>query len=105
MVVLGSREQMCINSDIKQLRGRAQNQACRALCKSRSCHHQNRVAGTRHDLTIALLYMYVSNLRNCILNPVNINNAFLEDLRQPWFWFYWVKIYDSCKRGILHTEG
>ncbi|KAI5070881.1 hypothetical protein GOP47_0013132 [Adiantum capillus-veneris] len=45
MVVLGSREQMCIHSDVKQLRGRGQNQACRALCKSRACHHQNRVAG------------------------------------------------------------
>lgn len=44
MVVLGSREQMCIRSDVKLLRGRIQNQACRALCKSRSCHHQNRVS-------------------------------------------------------------
>lgn len=36
---------MCIHADTKLLRGRAQNQACRTLCKSRSCHHQNRVAG------------------------------------------------------------
>ncbi|KAH7331577.1 hypothetical protein KP509_20G041000 [Ceratopteris richardii] len=45
MVVLGSREQMCIHHEVKQLRGYSQNQACRALCKTRSCHHQNRVSG------------------------------------------------------------
>ncbi|MCO5548021.1 hypothetical protein L7F22_001477 [Adiantum nelumboides] len=45
MVVLGSREQMCIHTEVKQMRGRGQNQACRTLCKSRACHHQNRVAG------------------------------------------------------------
>eukprot|EP01018_Ginkgo_biloba_P023975 Gb_04351 [translate_table: standard] len=43
MVVLGSREQMCIHSDVRTMRGRAQNNACRSLCRSRSCYHQNRV--------------------------------------------------------------
>ncbi|XP_057860129.2 regulator of telomere elongation helicase 1 homolog isoform X2 [Cryptomeria japonica] len=43
MVVLGSREQMCIHKDVKKMQGRSQNNACRSLCKSRSCHHQNRV--------------------------------------------------------------
>lgn len=45
MVVLGSREQMCINPDVRGLRGRMQNHACRSLVKSRTCHHYNRVAG------------------------------------------------------------
>ncbi|KAL3680444.1 hypothetical protein R1sor_023400 [Riccia sorocarpa] len=44
MVVLGSREQMCIHRDVQLMRGRGQTQACRALCKERSCTHQNRVA-------------------------------------------------------------
>ncbi|KAL2612609.1 hypothetical protein R1flu_024301 [Riccia fluitans] len=44
MIVLGSREQMCIHRDVQLMRGRGQTQACRALCKERSCTHQNRVA-------------------------------------------------------------
>lgn len=44
MVVLGSREQMCINRDVQNLRGRAQNHACRSLTKGRNCSHYNRVA-------------------------------------------------------------
>jgi regulator of telomere elongation helicase 1 len=45
MVVLGSREQMCIHSDVQSMRGRVQNHACRSLTKGRNCHHYNRVAG------------------------------------------------------------
>ncbi|KAG0608502.1 hypothetical protein M758_8G111000 [Ceratodon purpureus] len=44
MVVLGSREQMCINRDVQNLRGRAQNHACRSLTKGRNCKHYNGVA-------------------------------------------------------------
>ncbi|KAG6543819.1 hypothetical protein Mapa_014659 [Marchantia paleacea] len=44
MIILGSREQMCIHKDVQLMRGRAQTQACRAICKERSCNHQNRVA-------------------------------------------------------------
>lgn len=44
MTVLGSREQMCIHKDVRTMRGRAQNNACRSLCKSRACYHQNRVS-------------------------------------------------------------
>ncbi|KAH8937953.1 hypothetical protein BDL97_16G056800 [Sphagnum fallax] len=44
MVVLGSREQMCIHSDVQSMRGRVQNHACRSLTKGRNCHHYNRVA-------------------------------------------------------------
>lgn len=45
MVVLGSREQMCIHHDVQSMRGRAQNHACRSLTRGRNCHHYNRVAG------------------------------------------------------------
>ncbi|KAJ7524999.1 hypothetical protein O6H91_17G031600 [Diphasiastrum complanatum] len=44
MVVLGSREQMCIHKDVRSMNGRAQTHACRSLCKSRSCSHYLRVA-------------------------------------------------------------
>ncbi|KAK8963243.1 hypothetical protein KSP40_PGU003155 [Platanthera guangdongensis] len=42
MGILGSREQMCIHDDVRQLRGRVQNMACHALCKKRKCiYHLN----------------------------------------------------------------
>ncbi|CAL4975503.1 unnamed protein product [Urochloa decumbens] len=44
MAVLGSREQMCIHSEVSKLRGRAQNNACHFLCKKRRCQHNNVVA-------------------------------------------------------------
>ncbi|XP_073396887.1 regulator of telomere elongation helicase 1 homolog isoform X3 [Physcomitrium patens] len=44
MVVLGSREQMCIHREVQNLRGRAQNHACRSLTKGRNCKHYNGVA-------------------------------------------------------------
>ncbi|RLN22615.1 regulator of telomere elongation helicase 1 [Panicum miliaceum] len=44
MAVLGSREQMCIHSEVSKLRGRAQNNACHFLCKKRRCQHNNNVA-------------------------------------------------------------
>ncbi|XP_042391048.1 regulator of telomere elongation helicase 1 homolog isoform X1 [Zingiber officinale] len=40
MTTLGSREQLCIHDEVRLLRGRAQNNACRYLCKKRMCTHQ-----------------------------------------------------------------
>lgn len=54
MVVLGSREQMCIHRDVQNLRGRAQNHACRSLTKGRNCHHYNRVAGVALSFSSAV---------------------------------------------------
>lgn len=48
MVVLGSREQLCIHEEVSSLRGRAQTNACHSLCKKRQkryCAHFPRVAG------------------------------------------------------------
>ncbi|GER44162.1 regulator of telomere elongation helicase [Striga asiatica] len=47
MVVLGSREQLCIHDHVSLLRGKAQTNACRALCKRRTkryCSHFSQVA-------------------------------------------------------------
>ncbi|KAH0688396.1 hypothetical protein KY290_020033 [Solanum tuberosum] len=47
MVVLGSREQLCIHEEMSQLRGKTQTNACHALCKKhkkRYCAHFSRVA-------------------------------------------------------------
>ncbi|XP_068652271.1 regulator of telomere elongation helicase 1 homolog [Aristolochia californica] len=44
MVVLGSREQMCIHKKVETLQGRAQNSACQSLCKSRKCFHHTLVS-------------------------------------------------------------
>ncbi|WOG99221.1 hypothetical protein DCAR_0518569 [Daucus carota subsp. sativus] len=47
MVVLGSREQLCIHEEVSSLRGRAQTNACHSLCKKRQkryCAHFPRVA-------------------------------------------------------------
>ncbi|CAA0837238.1 RAD3-like DNA-binding helicase protein [Striga hermonthica] len=47
MVVLGSREQLCIHDQVSLLRGKAQTNACRALCKRRTkryCSHFKHVA-------------------------------------------------------------
>ncbi|KAL3343670.1 hypothetical protein AABB24_027276 [Solanum stoloniferum] len=47
MVVLGSREQLCIHEEVSQLRGKTQTNACHALCKKRQkryCAHFSRVA-------------------------------------------------------------
>ncbi|CAI9114101.1 OLC1v1014741C1 [Oldenlandia corymbosa var. corymbosa] len=46
MVVLGSREQLCIHEDVRVLRGKAQTNACHLLCKKRRkryCSHFSRV--------------------------------------------------------------
>ncbi|KAG8379928.1 hypothetical protein BUALT_Bualt07G0140700 [Buddleja alternifolia] len=46
MVVLGSREQLCIHDQVSLLRGKAQTNACHALCKKRTkryCSHFSRV--------------------------------------------------------------
>lgn len=48
MVVLGSREQLCIHDQVSLLRGKAQTNACRALCKKltkRFCPHFSGAAG------------------------------------------------------------
>uniref|UniRef100_A0A9I9DVI0 Regulator of telomere elongation helicase 1 homolog n=1 Tax=Cucumis melo TaxID=3656 RepID=A0A9I9DVI0_CUCME len=48
MVVLGSREQLCIHEEVSLLRGKTQNNACRSLCRKsgkRHCKHYNRVSG------------------------------------------------------------
>ncbi|OWM78192.1 hypothetical protein CDL15_Pgr015011 [Punica granatum] len=47
MVVLGSREQLCIHEEVSSLRGRAQNSACHYLCRKgakRRCKHYFHVA-------------------------------------------------------------
>ncbi|KAM3267703.1 regulator of telomere elongation helicase 1 isoform X2 [Capsicum chacoense] len=47
MVVLGSREQLCIHEEVSLLRGKTQTNACHALCKKRKkryCAHFSRVA-------------------------------------------------------------
>ncbi|XP_073035876.1 regulator of telomere elongation helicase 1 homolog [Primulina eburnea] len=46
MVVLGSREQLCIHDEVRQLHGKTQTNACHALCKKRTkryCAHFSRV--------------------------------------------------------------
>ncbi|CAM8999416.1 unnamed protein product [Rhodiola kirilowii] len=46
MVVLGSREQLCIHEEVSQLRGKAQTNACHFVCKKRKknrCGHYPRV--------------------------------------------------------------
>lgn len=49
MLVLGSREQLCVNEEVNSLRGKALSNACQYLCKKRGklqCNHFNRVPGT-----------------------------------------------------------
>ncbi|XP_010473004.1 PREDICTED: regulator of telomere elongation helicase 1-like [Camelina sativa] len=46
MVVLGSREQLCVNEEVNSLRGKALTNACQYLCKKRGkrqCNHFNRI--------------------------------------------------------------
>ncbi|KAL2463124.1 RAD3-like DNA-binding helicase protein [Forsythia ovata] len=46
MVVLGSREQLCIHEEVSLLRGKAQTNACHSLCRKRTkryCNHFSRV--------------------------------------------------------------
>ncbi|XP_033131444.1 regulator of telomere elongation helicase 1 homolog isoform X2 [Brassica rapa] len=46
MLVLGSREQLCVNEEVNSLRGKALSNACHYLCKKRGkrqCNHFNRV--------------------------------------------------------------
>ncbi|XP_072959072.1 regulator of telomere elongation helicase 1 homolog [Typha angustifolia] len=44
MTVLGSREQMCIHDEVRQIQGRAQNSACQYVCRKRLCRHHSRVS-------------------------------------------------------------
>ncbi|XP_020235482.1 regulator of telomere elongation helicase 1 homolog [Cajanus cajan] len=39
MVVLGSREQLCIHDEVKLLQGKTQSNACRVLCRRRGKRH------------------------------------------------------------------
>ncbi|KAG5229076.1 regulator of telomere elongation helicase [Salix suchowensis] len=48
MVILGSREQLCIHEEVSLLRGKVQNNACHHICRKRAkgqCSHYSRVAG------------------------------------------------------------
>lgn len=48
MIVLGSREQLCIHEEVRKLHGKVQTNACHALRKKRKkryCPHSSRVAG------------------------------------------------------------
>lgn len=73
MVVLGSREQLCIHEEVSSLRGRAQNNACHFLCRKgakRRCKHYFHVAGElnlsvnvsswKHDICIVVSRWFVS---------------------------------------------
>lgn len=44
MSILGSREQMCIHDEVRLMRGRTQNNACRYLCKKRLCRSHTKVS-------------------------------------------------------------
>jgi Rad3-related DNA helicase len=39
LALLGSREQLCVHSEVSKLKGTAMSAACGTLCKSRSCKH------------------------------------------------------------------
>ncbi|CAH8337055.1 unnamed protein product [Eruca vesicaria subsp. sativa] len=43
MLVLGSRDQLCVNEQVNSLRGNALTNACHHLCKKRQCNHFNRL--------------------------------------------------------------
>lgn len=61
MVILGSREQLCIHREVSLLRGSAQNNACRFLCKkgtNRRCNHHSRVAGNLTVCTEHLSFLF-----------------------------------------------
>ena len=60
MVVLGSREQLCIHEEVSLLRGRAQTNACHLLCRKRTkkgyCGHYSRVSGNSSDYHVHDFY-------------------------------------------------
>ncbi|CAN6455799.1 unnamed protein product [Victoria cruziana] len=62
MVILGSREQMCIHDKVKNLHGRLQNNICHSLCKKRRCYHYNCVSD------------YIKNNPNIGSEPVDIED-------------------------------
>ncbi|EME27730.1 Regulator of telomere elongation helicase 1 [Galdieria sulphuraria] len=41
VIVLGSREQLCIHPQVSHLRGSEQNRLCRSLCESKGCKYRN----------------------------------------------------------------
>ncbi|KFK42398.1 hypothetical protein AALP_AA2G251000 [Arabis alpina] len=46
MMMLGSREQLCVNEEVKSLRGKALTNACQYLCKKRGKRQCNNFNGT-----------------------------------------------------------
>ncbi|KAL2332388.1 hypothetical protein Fmac_019969 [Flemingia macrophylla] len=65
MVVLGSREQLCIHDEVKLLQGKTQSNACRVLCRrrgKRQCSHFQQVTG------------YLKNNPNLGEEPVDIED-------------------------------
>lgn len=59
MVVLGSREQLCIHEEVSLLHGRAQTNACHLLCRKRTkkgyCGHYSRVSGNSSDMCMVFI--------------------------------------------------
>ncbi|KAL5698490.1 DNA helicase [Ranunculus cassubicifolius] len=49
MVVIGSREQLCINDDVQVLHGRAQTNFCQFLRKKRKCKHFSKLTDFLKD--------------------------------------------------------
>ncbi|DAZ96223.1 TPA: hypothetical protein N0F65_012585 [Lagenidium giganteum] len=41
VAVLGSREHLCVNAKVSEMRGTRQNLACRAVCKSQKCEYKH----------------------------------------------------------------
>lgn len=65
MMVLGSREQLCIHDKVSLIRGRAQNNACHFVCRKKAehrCQHFSRVSG---KLTYYLLMLISNNFAKC----------------------------------------
>ena len=42
-VILGSRDQFCVNPKVRHLKGNSLNNACGDLCKNRKCKFRNRL--------------------------------------------------------------
>ena len=67
MVVLGSREQLCIHDKVSLLRGKTQTNACHLRCRKRGklhCAHYSQVAGKCSALSTCLSirsYIYIHN--------------------------------------------
>ena len=74
MVVLGSREQLCIHPDVSLLHGKTQTNACHFLCQKRTkryCAHFPRVSGiskldavvsSKIHVSIIFSFLYLANI-------------------------------------------